>query len=43
MALTADRDTPQICPWYTFERELPVKGGVKIYAGSIVVLDGGYA
>jgi len=43
MSLSADRDTPQICPFYTFLRQLPVKGGVKIYAGGMVVLDGGYA
>ncbi|HDM78821.1 MAG TPA: hypothetical protein ENG51_20520 [Deltaproteobacteria bacterium] len=43
MSLSADRNTPQICPSYSFLRELPVKGAVKIYAGGIVVLDGGYA
>jgi len=43
MALSADRDTPQVCPWYSFERQVPVKAGAKIYAGGIVVLDGGYA
>ncbi len=43
MALSADRMTDQICPWYSFSRELPVKAGAKIYAGAIVVLDAGYA
>jgi len=40
-ALTADRDTPELNRPKT--RALPVAANAKIYAGALVVLDGGYA
>ncbi|SFM68170.1 hypothetical protein [Thermodesulforhabdus norvegica] len=43
MALTADRDTPQVVPSYSFLREFPVAAGKTIYAGGLVVLKNGYA
>lgn len=39
-ALTGPRATPSE---EGVRRRMPVKGGVKIYQGSLVVLDGGYA
>jgi len=44
MALTQDRNTPEIAPNLSLLRVLPVKGGEVIYAGGMVALNAdGYA
>lgn len=37
--MDADRNTPQIAPWYSFERVFPVKAGEVIHAGAMVMID----